>query len=1304
MSPILGRMEFVVTRAHSQKRRAVVLHLVFGCAMACAGLASQRVWAGDAGLDVSQYAHTAWKVRDGFTKGPIIAIAQTPDGYLWLGTELGLYRFDGMRAVPWQAPNGDRLPSNDIRSLLVARDSTLWIGTNKGLASWKNGRLTRYPEVGGPILDLLQVRDGTVWFTVSGPGRVCVIRGGRAHCDGGRFGSHALALYQDHEGNLWVTTTTGLWWWEPGPPQQYTFPSGLVEVNSIIESDYGTLLLATNKGLKQLAGSRIRDYALAGVNRQFRPSKFLRSSDGSLWIGGVQGLLHLDHERMDIFAAADGLSGDFIDRIFEDREGNVWVSTITGLDRFRDYAVRRISKNQGLSSNDAYSIQATQDGAIWIGTSDKLNRWKKGHVTLYNSGSAVDQSGRRNGRDLNIGGAVTQVGNSGLEGIPRSLGLDDQGRLYVATGEGIFHFEGNRFIRVLGAAGGNIWSISGDDDGKLWVNDGTVGLFHFTPGEAAQPIRWPQFGQKGSGPQAMLADRSNGGLWLGFNETGISYFKDGQIRASYAGIDGLGSGRVNDLRIGSHGGVWAATEGGLSRIKDGHIETLSSKNGLPCDNVHWSIEDDDHDMWVYMPCGLARIEHSEWYAWVNDPKHLVKTAIFDSFDGVATVGNYGGYGPHVTKAPDGKIWFVTYDGVSVIDPRHLPYNKLPPPLHVEKITADGKSFDPTQGLQLPSRVQHLDIDYTALSLVTPEKNRFRFRLEGYDRDWRDAGNRRQAFYTNLPPRKYRFRVVASNNSGIWNEEGASLDFSIAPAYYQTNWFRALCVAGALALLGCIYQLRTQKMQRELKLAVEKAGLYEGLKTRDAKIRRLVDANIIGIYIIDLEGQIIEANDAFLRMLGYEREDLVSGRLRWTDLTPPEWRAADAKRLEKVKLTGSLQPFEKEYFRKDGTRVPVLVGVARFEETKNEAVVFALDTSEQKHAQANLQNALDEIKKLKDRLQDENVALREEVDHASMFEEIIGASAALKAVLSRVSKVAGTDSTVLLTGETGTGKELIARAIHKRSHRSSRPFVSVNCAAIPASLIASELFGHEKGAFTGAVERRLGRFEVAEQGTIFLDEVGELPAETQIALLRVLQEREFERVGSTRTLRANVRVIAATNRDLEDAIVTGAFRSDLFYRLNVFPIEIPPLRERKEDIPLLVEYFVSRFARKAGKDIHGINKKTLDLLLSYPWPGNIRELQNVVERSVIVCDTENFSVDKSWLSRQPHAAQPKSSLELSQLATQEKGMIEAALRESGGRVFGPSGAAAKLGIPGTTLESKIKSLKINKNHFKATTGT
>ena len=361
--------------------------------------------------------------------------------------------------------------------------------------------------------------------------------------------------------------------------------------------------------------------------------------------------------------------------------------------------------------------------------------------------------------------------------------------------------------------------------------------------------------------------------------------------------------------------------------------------------------------------------------------------------------------------------------------------------------------------------------------------------------------------------------------------------------------------------------------------------------------------------------------------------------------------------------------------------------------------ISTDITDRKRAQDDLQNALREIKNLKDQLYEENIALKEEIDKASMFDEIVGESPALQAVLARVAKVARTDSTVLITGETGTGKELIARAIHKRSQRAARAFVSVNCAAVPPSLIASELFGHEKGAFTGAMQRRLGRFELAEGGTIFLDEIGELPPETQIALLRVLQEREFERVGSSKPIRSNVRVITATNRDLQAAIEAGSFRRDLYYRLNVFPIEMPPLRDRIEDIPLLVEYFIGRYAAKAGKKIRGINRAALDRLKSYAWPGNIRELQNVIERSIILGETENFTVDESWLSREPARADLASQPFFRMSALEEKKTIEAALADAGGRVSGPTGAAARLGLPPSTLDSKIRTLKINKYRFK-----
>jgi PAS domain S-box-containing protein len=476
-----------------------------------------------------------------------------------------------------------------------------------------------------------------------------------------------------------------------------------------------------------------------------------------------------------------------------------------------------------------------------------------------------------------------------------------------------------------------------------------------------------------------------------------------------------------------------------------------------------------------------------------------------------------------------------------------------------------------------------------------------------------------------------------------------------------------------------------------------------LRDSEQRFRAIFDKAGTGIALGELPwGGPVENNPALQAMLACTREELLSLQT-FDQLTAQEDREKDAV-LYRELCEGKLELLrqEKHLVLRDGRSVwaNVVFTLLRDAEGRPKNVIaMHEDITELKKAQSDLQNALDEIKMLRDRLYHENIALREEIDRSSMFEEIVGESPALQDVLAHVVRVAPMDSTVLITGETGTGKELIARAIHKRSQRSPRAFISVNCSAIPPSLISSELFGHERGAFTGAVQRRLGRFELAEGGTIFLDEIGELPMETQIALLRVLQEREFERVGGSKVLRANVRVIAATNRDLQAAMAAGTFRSDLFYRLNVFPIEMPPLRKRREDIPLLVEYFIDRYTSKAGKRIRGIQRATLDRLKSYSWPGNIRELQNVIERSVILCETESFTVDERWLSDSPgetnHIAGPLSRMP----AAHEKQAIEAALAGARGRISGPSGAAAKLGIPPSTLDSKIKTLKINKHRFK-----
>jgi formate hydrogenlyase transcriptional activator len=463
--------------------------------------------------------------------------------------------------------------------------------------------------------------------------------------------------------------------------------------------------------------------------------------------------------------------------------------------------------------------------------------------------------------------------------------------------------------------------------------------------------------------------------------------------------------------------------------------------------------------------------------------------------------------------------------------------------------------------------------------------------------------------------------------------------------------------------------------------------FEKIKKAEAELWQIVDTIAQLVIFLNPGGRALHANRFTLEYTGLSPEDVTAEDFRARVFHPE-----DIERLgeERLKALSRGIPFENEQRarRRDGHYRWFHIRYNPLLDEQGLPVRWyaaGIDIEDRKQAE--------------ERTRNEILALREQIDRDSMFEDLVGSSEALGKVLRQLAKVAPSDSTVLILGETGTGKELIARAIHKRSKRAQQAFIGVNCAAIPPSLIASELFGYEKGAFTGATQRRLGRFESANGGTIFLDEVGDLPAEIQIALLRVLQEREIERVGSNKPIPVDVRVLGATHRDLNALVAEGKFRQDLLYRLNVVPIEMPSLRERAADIPLLVEYFIDRFGKKTGKQFRAIDKKTLKLFQAYGWPGNIRELQNVIERAVILNDGDIFSVDDAWLKQgPPHVTCPTVPLG-GALLSQEKEMIEAALAESHGRVSGPAGAAAKLALPAQTLDAKIKRLGINKFRFK-----
>jgi signal transduction histidine kinase/ligand-binding sensor domain-containing protein len=772
-------------------------------------------------LDVSQYAHTSWFFREGFAQGRVNAIAQTPDGYLWLGTELGLLRFDGVRNVPWQPPGNEHLPDSWIRTLFTAPDGTLWIGTLGGLASWKDGKLTRYPELAGhSIQSILSDREGTIWAGAYGPAaRLCAVRNGRAQCETSGFGQWVASLYEDRDGALWATAETGLWRWRPGAPKHHPMPDiAIASSQALNEDENGRLLIAVRDGIIQLVDGKAGAYPLPPASSGFQPERLLRDRDGGLWIGTLdRGLLHVHGGRTDVYSQANGLSGDFVTRLFEDREGNIWVATKNGLDRFRDVAVRTISSNQGLPTAPPWSVLAARDGSVWLGSLDGLSRWNDGQVTTYRSPVTSPASGERREAGSGRGREIVDAGLPD-DGVG-TLFEDGAGRLWVSTLRGVAYFEKGRFVPVTELPDGRTPLIAGDDAGNVWIVNGTRGLYRVRGEAVVEQIPWAAL-KLTEPPTTLVPDPVQGGLWLGFQEPTVAYVKDGEIRASYTAADGLAEGRVNNLRFGKDGALWVATGGGLSHVKEGRVVTLKSGNGLPCDAVHWSMEDDDHSVWLYMVCGLVRIASTELDAGVSDPTRRIHTTVFDSSDGVALRPLPPIYRPQVARTADGRLWFLPGDGVSVLDPGRLALNNLPPSVHIEQVIADRKAYGAASGLRLPAHVRDLEIDYTALSLVAPEKNRFRVKLEGRDPDWQDVGNRRQAFYADLAPGTYRFRVTASNNSSVWNEAGAFLDFSIAPAYYQTTWFRAASGLVVLALFWAVYQFHLRQIAHDFNLRLD----------------------------------------------------------------------------------------------------------------------------------------------------------------------------------------------------------------------------------------------------------------------------------------------------------------------------------------------------------------------------------------------------------------------------------------------------------------------------------------------------
>jgi ligand-binding sensor domain-containing protein len=802
--------------------------------------AVSSVWAVDPVRHISQYAHTAWRIQDGVFGGIPRHLAQTTDGYLWIGTTSGLVRFDGVRFVPWIPPEGQQLPSSRINSLLGTPDGSLWVGTEVGLSRWRNHQLTNYSTERGIATAIVQARDGTIWIELSDPtgktGPLCQVIGTGMRCHGKDEGIPAdiyTPLAQDSQGNFWLGGGATLVGWKWDSHRVYK-PRGLHSnvgggIDGLASDPDGSLWVGIahpgpGLGLQHVTQGvwkPLRTPALDSSNMAV--GTLLLDRENALWVGTLKhGLYRIYGGKVEHFGSADGLSGDDAQRCFEDREGNLWVLTSKGIDSFRDVRIASFSTREGISMEEVDSVLASRNGTIWIGGTDSLDVIYHDRVSSITHGKGLP------------GHQVT------------SLFEDHVGRLWIGIDEGLTVYENRKFRRVNrrnGNATGMIVGIAEDVDHNIWVEKGGQdrSLIRIQDLEVREEFPVPRM------PAARkIAADPGGGLWLGLMNGDLARYQHGRTETFH--FQHVPNSRVEQVTVSPDGSVLGATAFGIVGWRQGRQLTLTTRNGLPCNSVFAFVSDSHGNLWLNTQCALVEITNPDLQKWWRDPDVVLKPIVFDAVDGAQP-----GWVPFgaAARSSDGRLWFADSNLLQMIDPNHLADNPIPPPVHVEGVVADRRNYPPQDDLRLPALTRDLEIDYTALSFVAPQKVRFRYKLKGHDAAWQEPGTRRQAFYNDLRPGRYRFQVIACNNDGVWNEAGAALDFSIAPAWYQTNWFRVLCVVSGVFIVWVIYRLRVLQISR-----VIGARFDERLAERTRMARDLHDT-----FLQTIQGSKLVADDA-----------------------------------------------------------------------------------------------------------------------------------------------------------------------------------------------------------------------------------------------------------------------------------------------------------------------------------------------------------------------------------------------------------------------------------------------------------
>jgi ligand-binding sensor domain-containing protein/two-component sensor histidine kinase len=836
-------------------------------------------------LDVSQYLHSSWTAQDGYFRGISGGMAQTADGYIWVLSANGLLRFDGVRFVDWKPPNGETLPGKPPGALLASRDGSLWLAGHGVVELRSDGTWHRYHELdSSSLVRLAEDKDGVIWAGVGGrptPDSCSLFRivHGKVECyKHPEFaGVDFSTLYVDREGRLWADSKIGIWRILPGPPkliQKTTLP-----IDAFCEDSEGSLLYTLNGPIWKLsAKGKPENYLERADGTRINGRAMFRDREDGLWIGtSGEGIVHLHEGRVDHFSSFDGLSSDSVLSIFQDREGNVWAISPDSIDKFAKPAVPRLTRKQGLSSDSVLSILTDQRGGAWVGTDNGLNELGADHLI-----QPSPQSRNRTGSAL----FETHTGRLLVANLDRKQAIALDHERMVPDGSSRAWLEGYK----------TVFAIAEDGDGTLWAASRELGLLHLRDnGELIRAFDAEQFGDY---PISVAFDPKRNGIWFTTHQGELLFLKSDKVLERYGLAAGLGYGPIRVSQLDKDGGVWVTTKVGLAHLKDGKISLLGRKNGLPCDAVHWMRHDQDHSVWLYTECGLLSFSEDDLLSWITQPSRTVTiTHFLDSTEGVENNPNGGWFAPQTALTKDGRILFAMRTGLGVLDPRHLNQNALPPPVHIEGVTADGREIGNTGRTSLPAKTSAIHISYTALSFAAPRKVKFRYKLQGYDKDWSPLGFLREATYTNLPPGNYSFRVIACNNSGVWNDQGAVFDFVVLPAWYQRLWFWSLSAIAVICLLSVIFWIRLKAAERELSVRFSERITERMRIARELHDTLLQALQGLVLSVSNFTSRVSAAPEVQLEMENaLQRADqlMISGRERIKDLRGELDEARDLK--------------------------------------------------------------------------------------------------------------------------------------------------------------------------------------------------------------------------------------------------------------------------------------------------------------------------------------------------------------------------------------------------------------------------